>query len=402
MKKVITRFAPSPTGKLHIGNLRTALFAWAFSKRNRGKFILRIDNTDINRCKSKYIKNIIRVISTFKIKHNEIFIQSRRKRFYIKYAKLLFLKQSAFFKKGALFFKVVRNKNIKIYDKVRKQISINTNEVKNFVIIKQNNMPTYNFSSTIDDNNKKITHIFRGEEHISNTFRQILIIRKLKLDNIEYIHLPLILGKKRKKVSKKNKKLIVNDIIKKGILRKSILNYIFNIGWKNKDTEILSIKKFISNFKLKLINRSPSKYDIKKLLWYNRKYILKIPYKKIRKYISKKLEIKTSIKKIYKFVIERSKTTTEMDKNINYFKEIKENVGKPDIISSFLIKKIKTEKEIKLITQKHIRELANRFKKDIKYIYKKLNNYFFGKKKKVPSITKFLNAGLNIIKKKSL
>ncbi|MGX7458784.1 glutamate--tRNA ligase [Candidatus Vidania fulgoroideorum] len=398
MEKIITRFAPSPTGELHIGNLRTAIFSWAFSKRNRGKFILRLDDTDIKKCNSTYTKKILNTINMFNIRFDEKFSQRRRIRIYIKYARLLFLKKGAYFKNKALFFKVIKGKSIEIYDRIRKNIYINTYEIEDFIILRKNYIAIYNFSSVIDDNAKRISHIFRGEEHISNTSRQILIKEKLKMRDIEYIHLPLILEKEGKKVSKRKKMLTVKEIIKKGILRKSILNYIFNIGWRNKNKEVLSIKKFTSNFRLKLLNKSPSRYDIKKLLWYNRGYILKIPKKTIENYIKKQLNTNINLKKIRRFILERSKTLLDIEKTIFYFKEIKNSKRKPDIISGFLIKDIKEQIISRDITTSYINKLSKRFKKPKKYIYLKLNKYFFGKKEKVPNIIKFVNASIYIIK----
>lgn len=304
MFTVITRFAPSPTGFLHIGNIRTAFFSWLYSRKNNGKFILRIEDTDINRSNKNYSDYIFYILEWLGLYWDEgpIF-QSNRLSFYKEIINKMLIKGLAYkcfcskerinrlryickkkkikpiydrFCRNKDFFSkknkcyVIRFKNnikgkIFFNDIIYGKISINNYELDDFVIQRSNGIPTYNFCVSVDDYYMNITHVIRGNEHINNTPKQINILNSLNYKLPFYAHLPIILDKNKKKLSKRNINSNIFNYINNGFLPESILNYIIRLGWSYGNKEIFNINEMKYLFNLKDINKSPCIINIDKL-----------------------------------------------------------------------------------------------------------------------------------------
>ena len=311
IQRVITRFAPSPTGNLHIGGARTALFNWLFSKNQKGKFLLRIEDTDILRSKDEYYEQIISTLNWLEINWDEEpYIQSKNIESHINVANTLLKNGYAYKcyctekeleeeKKLCLAKKipytysrkcrnileednkksfVVRFKSktegkTVLRDLVQGDVEINNNTIEDFIILRKDNKPTYNLSAAVDDYQMKISHVIRGDDHKINAFKQIQIFESMKWKIPDYAHIPLIHSIEGKKLSKRDDASTVEDYKKIGILPEALRNYLLRLGWSYKDKEIFSVKESIELFNLKNIGKSPSKLDFERIKSMNEYYI---------------------------------------------------------------------------------------------------------------------------------
>ena len=373
MSLVATRFAPSPTGPLHIGGVRTALFNWLFSKNNKGKFYLRIEDTDKQRCKDEYKDQIIHSLNWIGIQHDEKeYIQSKNIIKHKEIANELLKKGFAYKcycsedeikeqkekakKKGIPFvynrkwrdhknlkipsnvdpvvrFKSKISGNALIKDLVQGDVNINNSIIEDFVILRKDGSPTYQLSSVVDDHDMNITHVIRGDDHKINTFKQKQIYEAMNWKLPEFAHIPLIHSESGSKLSKRDKASTVNDYIKLGILSDALRNYLLRLGWSYKDKEIFTLEESIKLFNLKSVGKSPSKLDMSRILSLNEHYIkhidekelfelLKVYCKKFKKTIDE-TKNDTLIKSI-KFLKNKAKTLEDIYKNAQYI--LNENI----------------------------------------------------------------------------
>lgn len=288
-KKVVVRMAPSPTGALHIGTARTTLFNYLFAKKHGGQFILRIEDTDKERSTKEFEKNILDGLEWLGLSHDSFFRQSERTEIYVSYVKKMIANGSAYISKEEVKEEgqrgeVVRfknpNKKIKFNDLIRGDVEFDTTELGDFVIAKSPEEPLYHLAVVVDDHEMKVTHIIRGEDHISNTPRQILIQEAIGAKRPIYAHLPLILDKERQKLSKrKHGEAVSVDFYKrKGILPISLLNYLALLGWNpGTDQEIFNMKDLIKSFEISKIQKGGASFDEKKLDWVNKEHIKLLP-----------------------------------------------------------------------------------------------------------------------------
>ncbi len=321
------RYAPSPTGPFHIGGARTALFNYLFAKKNKGKFILRIEDTDIERSKPEWEKEIVDSLKWLGIEWDERLVrQSERIKIYEKYLQRLLDENKAYFcfcsekeleverekqfKKGGapkysgkcanllreesdrlmkeggpsvIRFRVP-SKRVTINDSIRGKIEFDTSLMGDTVIAKNIKTPLYNFSCAIDDFEMKITHVIRGEDHISNTQKQILIQEALNLPRPEYAHLPLVLGPDKSKLSKRHGGVSINIYKEKGYLPEALINFIALLGWNpGTEQEIFSLKELCEQFSLEKMTKSGAVFNIEKLNWINGYYIRQKPIEELTK-----------------------------------------------------------------------------------------------------------------------
>ncbi len=305
--KVITRFAPSPSGSLHIGGARTALFNFIFAKSNDGLFKLRIENTDFNRQSEKSIKSIISDLKWLGIKYDkEIVFQKSNLDKHVTIAEQMIENNLAYKcfmtddelneikinnskdkfrsvwrdktfrfhpknKPYVIRFKTPLNSKIQIKDLVQGTISVKSEEIDDYVLVRSDGNPTFLLSSAIDDVNMKISHIIRGDDHLTNSFRQFHIFKYLKQIPF-FAHIPLIHNDKGKKLSKRDKVPSVGDYKKSGIFKETLINYLLRLGWSLKDKEIISIEEAIKSFKLRNVGKSPAIIDEKKINFLNSHY----------------------------------------------------------------------------------------------------------------------------------
>tara|TARA_E500000331_G_scaffold354653_1_gene408205 strand:+ start:26 stop:1414 length:1389 start_codon:yes stop_codon:yes gene_type:complete len=363
----ICRFAPSPTGPLHIGGLRTALFNWLLAKKNDGKFYLRIEDTDRERSKDEFKNQIISSLGWLGIKHDgKEFIQSKNIKKHKEVADELIKKGFAYYcycteeeineqkekckKQGIpyIYNKKWRDaKNLKIpenvkpvirfkskisgmssiKDLVQGEMNVSNLTIEDFIILRKDNTPTYQLSATVDDHEMGITHVIRGDDHKINTFKQKQIYDAMNWNIPEFAHIPLIHSEAGKKLSKRDKASTIDDYIKIGILSDSLRNYLLRLGWAHKDKEIFSLKESIKLFDLKGVGKSPSKLDMSRILSLNEHYIKQVKenelFKLLEIYCEKyKKPINSSkssiILKSINFLKNKAKTLEDIYQNAQY------------------------------------------------------------------------------------
>ncbi len=313
MKKVATRFAPSPTGPLHIGGVRTALFNWLYSKNQNGSFYLRIEDTDKERSKEEFKEQIINSLKWIGINYDgDEYIQSKKIQDHVKVANELLKKGNAYKcycsteeieeqKKRAkqkkipyIYNRKWRDKNeneapeninpvirfkskidgsTKLNDLVQGQIEIENNTIEDFVILRKDGTPTYNLSASVDDHEMEMSHIIRGDDHKINTFKQIQIYEAMGWEIPKFAHIPLIHTLDGKKLSKRDNASTLKDYERIGIIPDALRNYLIRLGWSYKDKEIFNLEESVKYFSLDGIGKSPSKLDISRILSMNEYYI---------------------------------------------------------------------------------------------------------------------------------
>ncbi len=380
MKKVATRFAPSPTGPLHIGGVRTALFNWLYSKNKNGSFYLRIEDTDKERSKNEYKEQIIKSLKWIGIENdgNE-YIQSKKIEDHIKVANEL-LKNGHAYKcycsskeieeqklrakqkkipyiydrkwrdkneaeapkdtKPTIRFKSKIDGTSILKDLVQGDIEIENNTIEDFIILRNDGSPTYNLSASVDDHQMNITHIIRGDDHKINTFKQMQIYLAMKWELPFFAHIPLIHTIEGKKLSKRDKASTLDDYSKIGIMPDALRNYLLRLGWSYKDKEIFTLDESIKHFNLEGIGKSPSKLDMSRILSINEHYIKNmdetylfdqfIEYCKLFKNEIKS-DKKDKIKRSLTFLKNKAKTLEDIFNNGQYIMVDEINFNQDDI-----------------------------------------------------------------------
>ncbi len=314
MSKVITRFAPSPTGHLHIGGARTAIFCWLLSRHFGGEFYLRIEDTDLERSKQEYTDSILASMTWLGLDWNaEPVYQTTRTDLYNKYVDMLLESGHAYWcsctpeevdamredakAKGLKprYNGKCREKNIgqgtghcvrlkapltgKVIfdDMVKGVISVDVNELDDMIVRRSDGMPTYNMAVVVDDHGMGISHVIRGDDHVSNTPKQILIYNALNLPLPRFGHVPMILGPDRQKLSKRHGARAVIEYEQDGLLPEALVNYLVRLGWSHGDQEIFTLDELIKLFDGTSLNAAASAFDPDKLQWLNGHYIRSLP-----------------------------------------------------------------------------------------------------------------------------
>ena len=310
MKKVITRFAPSPTGTLHIGGVRTALFNYVYAKQNDGLFLIRIEDTDRERSTKEYEKDILDNLSSIGLSPDQKPInQSERSEIYTKAAEKIIESGNAYWcdctpeeldkmrneqtaagikpmydgrsrnlglersEKTVLRLATPEDGDIIVNDLIRGEIKFNNNELDDLILLRSDGTPTYHLCNVVDDYEQKVTTVIRGEDHISNTPRQIHIQNALGYPELEYAHLPLVLGTDKKRLSKRNAATSLEEYRKKGYLDSAILNTLARLGWSKGDKEIFYLNDLIKDFNIKEVQKAGAIFDISKLDWLNSQHL---------------------------------------------------------------------------------------------------------------------------------
>jgi glutamyl-tRNA synthetase len=273
---VRVRFAPSPTGYLHIGSARTALFNWLCARHYGGAFILRIEDTDKVRSEQRFLEEIMDSMKWLGMEWDETPIkQSDRFDVYREAAEKLVQAGKAYREGEAYIFKVEKGRAIEIDDLIHGKVVINTDDIKDQVMIKSDGSPAYNFCCVIDDAFLKITHIIRGDDHMSNTPKQILFYEALGLTPPRFGHMPLILGQDGSKLSKRDGGTAVEEYRKEGFLPEALVNYLLLLGWSpGGDREIIQLSEAVKLFDLDHMKDVQAKFDLQKLRWMNGEYIM--------------------------------------------------------------------------------------------------------------------------------
>ncbi len=377
---VKVRFAPSPTGIPHIGNTRTALFNFLFAKKNKGKFILRIEDTDRKRFVKEAEKVIYEILEWLDLRWDEKYVQSERIDIYKAHAEILRKKGYVYEDNNALRFKMPKNGKTNWIDAVgQKEISFKNETQEDFVILKSDGYPTYNFANVVDDYLMGVTHVIRGEEFISSTPKHVQLYKAFAWNQPVFAHLPIILGKDKSKLSKREGAKSVLDYREDGYLKEAILNYMALVGWTpSGGEEQMGIDDMIKLFDLKDVNTANPIFDTQKLEWLNGMWIRSIKdlEEKLIKYYKQDSEVikvlRSDKSKIWTNAAKsRMKTLKDFKKLIGikkqkkYTKEEKEEAKK---ILEFLNKKLGEDWEgEKLLTA--IRDFGSDKKTPFKQIY---------------------------------
>ena len=319
MSQVRTRFAPSPTGYLHIGSLRTALFNYLWAKKNNGQFLLRIEDTDQARLVEGAQENLIKILQLFGLTFDNIkpMVQSTRTKIYQEFAQKLVTEEKAYYcfcsserldalrktqseakqvpkydgycrdlsaeevstklkagEKAVIRFKMPENKTVEMHDEVYGDIKVKTEDLDDFVLLKSDNFPTYHLANIIDDHEMEISHVIRADEWLASLPKHLLLYQAFGWQAPTFVHLPLLLNPDRSKLSKRQGDVAVEDFVKKGYLKEAILNYVALLGWNPKDErEFFTLEELVANFSLEHINKTGAIFDLQKLNWFNASYI---------------------------------------------------------------------------------------------------------------------------------
>lgn len=300
---VRVRIAPSPTGYFHFGLARTALYNYLFAKKMGGAFVLRLEDTDKERSKKEYEDDIYECFEWLGITFDEKYVQSEHVERHKELLKKLVGEDKAYISKeeakdgSGRVVEVVRLRNpgrtITFTDVIRGDITFDTTELKDFVLARSIDDPLYHFAVVADDGDAGITHVIRGEDHISNTPRQILIQEALGFPRPEYAHLPLILAPDRTKMSKRKHQTAMREFRKQGYLPEALINFTALLGWSagKGDKEIYSVSELIEAFSLEGIHKAGAVFDVEKLRWFNRHYLLQQPTETLMKDVANIMKI---------------------------------------------------------------------------------------------------------------
>ncbi len=344
---IITRFAPSPTGNFHMGSLRTAIYNFLFARKNEGKFLLRIEDTDRERSKKIYEEEILKIFNIFKLQYDNLSYQSKNLSIHQEYLEKLMSNDMAYHSKdGPYKFRVNRdNKFFEYDDLILGKIKVPSNTIEDFSIARSDKSPTFILSNLIDDHLENVTNVIRGNDHTTNSIKQIMISDALNFKDIKYAHIPLIHDINGKKLSKRNNITNVNDYLSEGYLSDSIFNFIIKLGNNFNDIEYLDIEDAIDNFNLSKVVLSPAKFDIEKLNFINRHYLNKLSFIEFKNFLEKDIEKQVSnfqLELVFQDILERCNKYTdiniEVSKLLNFFE--KNIVLEIDENEKALIKKI--------------------------------------------------------------
>lgn len=364
-----SRFAPSPTGYLHLGGARTALFAWLWAKKQGGSFVLRIEDTDRERSTQDSINAILDAMQWLELDYQEgPFYQSERFDRYKDIIEYLLSEGKAYYcgcsqdrlqklreelssngekpkydghcsdkklSSGVVRFRNPVDGNVIFSDAVKGKISINNEELDDLIIARSDSSPTYNLTVVVDDHDMGIDYVIRGDDHINNTPKQINLYKALNWSLPKFAHLPMILGNDGSRLSKRHGAVSVMNYRDEGFLPEAFLNYLVRLGWSNGDQEIFSISEMIELFELSGINKAPANFNLDKLVWINQEYIKSSSSYEIAKHlqwhiVNQSIDITDGpdLIKVIESLKDRCKTLIEMANEMKMFYEDFDNFDK--------------------------------------------------------------------------
>ncbi len=397
--KVRTRFAPSPTGYLHVGGARTALYAWLFAHKHQGDFILRIEDTDVERSTDESVQAILDGMAWLNLDYEGPYYQSQHTQRYQEVTEQLLQENKAYrcycsklrleqLRQQQIANKqkprydghcrdlkecpddqpyVVRFRNpqdgvVRFDDQIRGIIEVQNSELDDLIITRSDGTPTYNFTVVVDDFDMRITHVIRGDDHINNTPRQINILHALGMEAPLYAHLPMILGDDGKRLSKRHGAVSVMQFRDDGLLPQALLNYLVRLGWAHGDQEIFSVDDMKSMFDIKAVHKAPAIFNTEKLLWLNQHYIKTMQPEDVAKHLAwhmQQLNLDVtqgpSLTEVVKAQSERCKTLKEMAEKSQYFyvdiTEYDEKVAKKHLTQALVEPLTSIKNELATLTE---------------------------------------------------
>ncbi|EIJ41183.1 glutamyl-tRNA synthetase [Beggiatoa alba B18LD] len=362
---VRTRFAPSPTGYLHVGGVRTALYSWLYARQHQGEFILRIEDTDRERSTEEAVQVILEGMAWCGLNHDgDVPRQTQRFDRYKQVIQQLLDEGKAYYcycskeeveqmraeqmarkekpryngywrdrqetppadVQPVVRFKNPLSGNVVFDDMIKGQISVSNEELDDLIIARADGTPTYNFCVVVDDWDMGITHVIRGDDHVNNTPRQINILQALGAQIPKYAHVPMILGNDGQRLSKRHGAVSVMNYKEDGFLPEALLNYLIRLGWANGDQEIFSIEDMLQLFKIENVNSAPSAFNTDKLLWLNQHYIKTGNPERIAEHLAYQFQLLgidanngVALPRVVTALAERAKTLREMAESSRMF-----------------------------------------------------------------------------------
>ena len=352
-----TRFAPSPTGFLHIGGVRTALYSWLFAKSKGGEFLLRIEDTDLERSTQESVDAILEGMNWLGLDfEEEVVFQSNRFDIYQKRAEELIESGHAYkcyctpveleemrseqIKMGknpgydgrcrdkaeqagdcVIRLKSEAKEDIIVNDLVYGQITVHKEELDDFIILRSNGVPTYHFAVVIDDNESEITHVLRGDDHLKNSAKHIQIMDAMGYDRPQFIHLPMILGSDGSRLSKRHGAMNILEYKAQGFLPEAVLNYLVRLGWSFGDQEIFTVEEMIDKFDVKNLNKSSAKFDLEKLKWLNQQHLMNANNSDLAEFLTlhSTLKSKPTTETLISFVEAYKPRVNSLNELLDYF-----------------------------------------------------------------------------------
>ncbi len=377
--KVRTRFAPSPTGYLHVGGARTALFSWAYARRHGGKFILRVEDTDLERSTQESVGAILEGMKWLGIDWDEgPFFQMQRLARYKEAAEQLIASGHAYYdymsreelellrkqqlergekprydgrwrperSKGkkppegvqpVVRFRTPEEGEVGWNDLVKGAIAFPNAELDDLVLLRADGVPTYNFGVVVDDLDMRITHVIRGDDHVNNTPRQIHIFRALQKDLPAFAHVPMILGADGERLSKRHGAVSVTQYRDDGTLPEALVNYLARLGWSHGDEELFSVELFVQWFDLAHVSRSPAQFNPEKLAWLNQQYLKNAPDARLAKLVEPELRKRGAqpgggppLEKVVALLKDRAQSIPQLADEAMIFYAMEVHPGDPD------------------------------------------------------------------------
>lgn len=343
---VVVRMAPSPTGLFHVGSLRTAIYNYLYARKHKGAFILRIEDTDSERSKKEYEQNILEAFDWLELHYDALYRQSERTDIYKKYIEKLIQEGNAYEaeENASGTGKVIRFKNpnttITFTDEILGEVSFDITELGDFVIARDIDHPLYHLTVVVDDGEMGVTHVIRGQDHVSNTPRQIALLEACGFTRPTYAHIPLILSSDKTKLSKRHGAVAVTEYKEQGYLKDSLINFMSFIGWNpGGEEEIFPIGELAQLFELSSVQKSPGVFNTEKLDWINKQWLMKLSDEEFTEYIKKTTEplwsqSEDTFKKLLPIIRERIHNLVELQTMIDtgefdlYYKDIRPHSDK--------------------------------------------------------------------------
>ena len=394
MSLVKTRFAPSPTGYLHIGGARTALFAWLYAKSQDGDCLLRIEDTDKERSKDEYTTEIIESFKWLGVEFdNEVIYQSKNADRYKEIIDQLLDQGSAYICNGedletdkeyrernlprdnntVVRFKMPEEGKTVYADIVKGQIEVANEQLDDFIIERSDGSATYNLCVVVDDLDSNISHVIRGDDHVNNTFKQINVFKALNKNVPTYGHVPMILGEDGKRLSKRHGALGVREYAALGILPEALKNYLLRLGWSLGDDEIFTGEDMKKSFNSGILNKSPATFSMDKLLWFNKYYLDQMNIDELIELVAiKDFDGSEYSKTVMETIRDRCSTLNEFSTNADYFFKEPEDYDpslilkhcKEDTFNHLSLLKEQVE-ALEIWEQTHIKEVIDKVVSDL-------------------------------------
>ena len=334
MEQVRVRFAPSPTGKVHIGNIRAAIFNWLYARHVGGKFLLRVEDTDLERSTPEAIQTLLECMEWLGLDFDEpVVYQTHNVQKHLEAAEKLLAEGYAYKetegpKAGCIVFRMPKEGRIEFEDLVKGRMKKKAEDTQDFVIVRSDGSPVFHLANVVDDMLQNITLVIRGDDHVENTFKHIELFKALGYTPPQYAHLPMIVNNMGKPYSKRDGAAFVGEFREQGYLPETLFNFLLLLGWApGDDREVMTREEMIEAFSLERCKSSPSRFDMKKLRWMNGEYIAKQPKEQFKAELVARLKaaglpeqpLNGSLDAVIGPVQPRTKVYTELPGNCIYF-----------------------------------------------------------------------------------